>query len=50
MQNRNATYYIEHLNMEPHPEGGHYARSFYSDIKMNIEMDTFESLHIKLQT
>ena len=34
MTKRNATYYIEHLNMEAHPEGGHYTRSFYSDEKM----------------
>ena len=35
MRNRDASYYIEHLNMEQHPEGGHFARSYYSDEKMN---------------
>lgn len=45
MQNRNATYYIEHLNMEPHPEGGHYTRSFYSDEKMNTSENTNRNLY-----
>lgn len=45
MQNRDAAYYIEHLNMEQHPEGGHFARSFYSDEKMNTSGNTVRNLY-----
>lgn len=36
MTKRNASYFIEYLNMEAHPEGGHFSRSYYSDEKMEI--------------
>ena len=45
MQNRDAAYYIEHLNMEQHPEGGHFARSYYSDEKMNTSENKIRNLY-----
>lgn len=45
MKNRDAAYYIDHLNMEPHPEGGHFTRSFYSDEKMNTSENKIRNLY-----
>lgn len=45
MTKRNASYYIEHLNMEAHPEGGHYTRSFYSEEKMETSDSKTRNLY-----
>ncbi|MBE1555440.1 cupin domain-containing protein [Sporosarcina limicola] len=31
-----ANYYIQHLGLEPHPEGGHFARSIESAEEMDV--------------
>ncbi len=36
----NADYYVEHLQMLPHPEGGFYKETYRSE--MNISLDAFE--------
>jgi predicted cupin superfamily sugar epimerase len=35
-----AAYYKEHLNLQPHPEGGHYAEVYRSEL--TIQVDGFE--------
>lgn len=32
----NATYYKEHLQLRPHPEGGHYAEVFRSSLDVEV--------------
>ena len=31
-----AAYYKNHLRLQPHPEGGHYAEVYRSDIEVNV--------------
>ena len=32
-----ATYYKNHLRLQPHPEGGHYAEVYRSDLEVNVQ-------------
>ncbi len=32
-----AAYYKNHLRLQPHPEGGHYAEVYRSDIEVNVQ-------------
>jgi len=34
MENQTAAYWIKHLNLRPHPEGGYYKEVFRSDIEV----------------
>jgi uncharacterized protein len=34
MENQSAAYWIDHLNLQPHPEGGYYKEVFRSDIEV----------------
>ena len=43
MDNQTAVYWIQHLKLEPHPEGGYYKETFCSD----IEVSTSSSAKIK---
>jgi predicted cupin superfamily sugar epimerase len=35
METRNAAYYIQSLNLSPHPEGGYYKETFRSEQQVN---------------
>ncbi|BAU53881.1 cupin domain-containing protein [Mucilaginibacter gotjawali] len=35
MENNNAAYWIKHLNLQPHPEGGFYKEVFRSEMEVN---------------
>jgi len=35
MQEQNASYWIDHLNLQPHPEGGYYKEVFRSQQEVN---------------
>jgi uncharacterized protein len=37
MSTRNATFYINHFNMQPHPEGGYYAIGYRSEETVDTE-------------
>ena len=32
-----AAYYKNHLRLQPHPEGGHYAEVYRSDLEVNVQ-------------
>jgi predicted cupin superfamily sugar epimerase len=32
-----AAYYKNHLRLQPHPEGGHYAEVYRSDLEVNLQ-------------
>ncbi|WP_367119165.1 cupin domain-containing protein, partial [uncultured Mucilaginibacter sp.] len=34
MENQNAAYWIEHLSLQPHPEGGFYKEVFRSEMEV----------------
>jgi predicted cupin superfamily sugar epimerase len=34
MENQNADYWIQHLNLQPHPAGGYYKEVFRSDLQV----------------
>lgn len=48
-----ATYYIENLNLAPHPEGGYYTSSFASNEEMKVgpaNRKLFTSIYFLLET
>ena len=50
---QNAQYYIEHLHMEPHPEGGYYVSSFRAEDSINtrnVERPIYTSIYFLLRS
>lgn len=50
---KDAHYYIRHLGMEPHPEGGYYKRSFASAEEMDVngqKRNLFTSIYFLLES
>lgn len=50
---RDASYYIEHLNLAPHPEGGYYKSSFASNEEMEVgaaSRKLYTSIYFLLET
>ena len=38
METQNAAYWINHLNLQPHPEGGYYKEVFRSQLRVTSEL------------
>ncbi|MCC3358789.1 cupin domain-containing protein [Bacillus sp. REN16] len=48
MNEKDAQFYITHLGLEPHPEGGYYNQIFASDIMVNTEQDKQRKLYTSI--
>lgn len=49
VQNKTAQYYIEHLEMEPHIEGGYFKECLLGDDTLNGERELWSSIYFLLQ-
>nr|WP_042342207.1 cupin domain-containing protein [Bacillus timonensis] len=45
---KDAQFYISHLGLEPHPEGGFYKQTFVSDMIINTEQDNQRKLYTSI--
>lgn len=48
MNTNDAQFYISHLGLEPHPEGGFYKQIFASDVKTHTEQDKQRKLYTSI--
>lgn len=48
MNQKDAQFYISHLGLEPHPEGGFFKQIFASDVVVNTEQDNQRKLYTSI--